>query len=444
MRANTLSLLTSKWLINDNYANSMIPQLVRLLQGKDPIEVKTVNPTFANTKMDYWDDEDWDDEDWNDEDSDEKYTAILPIKGVITKYSQFCGPMGTQEMRRRMESWKDDKRISAVVLDIDSGGGQWDGTAEFADYIRNYPKKKIAFSDGYICSAAYFIAAGCDEIWVNQYPGAVGSIGTMSKFINLEGVIQKKGGEIIEEYATKSPKKNNVWREIKKGNVKPLIAEVLDPINEIFLSKMKEFRPQLSEEALDGSDYFDTEKLLELGLIDKVGSKEEAIQRAFDLSNEALKPENFNLNTDMSKENSFPKLAAVLGIEDVEAKKSHLFAADKTVSLNEEQLSQIEAALTDPGDGQKLADLQTALDAEKTAKQAADAKVTEMENAVDAALTKVGLESTGTKVEDINLMADTLVEYGKKPGANPTEVHSDGDPVNTKPETTAIFDSLVK
>lgn len=139
---NLHSLLSSKWLISDSSANGLMPDLARLLNGIDPVEIKSEQPYFYSRidKEFYFDDDDEDLEGDEVEDfTTRKNTiAILPIKSTIFKYSQFCGPMGTREMSAYLDRWENDETIDAVLFDIDSGGGQVAGTAEFADRVKRF------------------------------------------------------------------------------------------------------------------------------------------------------------------------------------------------------------------------------------------------------------------------------------------------------------------
>lgn len=427
-------IFSSNFYIDGQYAQAFAPAIISLVAGNQTIEKideeKMIVQAQSATPVQ----------------NSTAHVAVISIKHPIMKYSDgWSGILGSKAYQKILSQIESDPNICGVVLDIDSGGGQSYGTPELYDAIRSFSKPIVTYTDGFLCSAAYYIGNAADYIVANKRAEAIGSIGAYSHFIDFSGMIEKWGAKIQSVYATESTEKNLEWRELTENdNAKPYIKNILDPLVSRFQEDMKSARPGLNEKVFKGGSW-GAEQAFNFGLVDELGSLDTAISKVIELHTQSKENnENFNLNTDMSKENSFPKLAAVLGLANVETKKSHIFAANETVSLNEEQLTQIEAALTDPGDGQKLANLQTELDAVRTANQALEVKATEMENAVDAALAKVGLESTQTKVEDINLMADTLFEYGKKPGATPTEVHSEGDPVNTKPETTAIFDSLVK
>lgn len=368
--------------------------------------------------------------------------AIISIKHPIFKYSdKWAGVLGSKSYQNILAEIDSHPDIVGVVLDIDSGGGQSYGTPELYDAIRAFSKPIVTYTDGFLCSAAYYIGNAADYIVANKRSEAIGSIGAYSSFVDFTGMFEKWGAKDHTIYATKSTEKNSDFREVLKGNYEPYIKNVLDPMVETFHQDMKNARPGLDDSAFKGGTW-GSDKALELGLIDEIGTIETAILKVVELSNS----ENLNSNTDMSKENSFPKLAAVLGVEGIEAKKANIFSANETVSLSVEQLASIEAALTDPGDSQKLADLQTELSSAKKAKETAENDLTALEHTVKSAVVNAGLtaELKSTAEENINLLSEKVVEYGAIDGDKPTNVTTTGDRVDDPdPESTSIYDSLV-
>jgi len=425
------NLFSSNFYIDGQYAMSFAPTLLQLVNGNIELEEKPIDKLISNSLSES-----------NSQDS-EKSIVVLSIKQPIIKYTNaWYGWLGSKTFISILKNLESRSDVLGVVLDIDSGGGQVYGTPEFYDFIRNFSKPIVAYTDGYMCSAAYYIGNGTNYIVANKRADAIGSIGAYSSFIDFTGILEKLGAKDHTFYATKSTEKNSEVREIlEKSNYEPYIKNILDPMVETFHNDMKATRPGLNEAVFKGGTW-GAEKSLELGLIDEIGTIETAILKVVELSNS----DNLNSNTDMSKENSFPKLAAVLGVEEVEAKKANIFSSSETVSLSVDQLSAIEAALTDPGDSQKLADLQTQLQAAKTAQTNAERKVSDLDNAVTAAITKAGLteEKKATTAENVDFLADKLIEYGAKDGAVPTNVTSKGDKVEeADPESTAIYDSII-
>jgi protease-4 len=73
-----------------------------------------------------------------------------------------------------MKSYAQDPNCIGVVLDIDSGGGQVSGTPEFYDYIASFKKPVVAYTDGLMCSAAYYIGSATSHIIANKRADAIG------------------------------------------------------------------------------------------------------------------------------------------------------------------------------------------------------------------------------------------------------------------------------
>ncbi|NJO92149.1 MAG: hypothetical protein HC831_26650 [Chloroflexia bacterium] len=58
--------------------------------------------------------------------------AIIPIVGELMKYDQFCGPVGTKTIGKRIIEADQHPNINAIVLNIDSPGGTVDDTETLA------------------------------------------------------------------------------------------------------------------------------------------------------------------------------------------------------------------------------------------------------------------------------------------------------------------------
>ena len=149
-----------------------------------------------------------------------------------------------------MRAYEKDAQCKGVVLDIDSGGGQVSGTPEFHDFIKEYSKPVVAYTDGYMCSAAYYIGSAADHIIANKRADKIGSIGTMISFLDLTGYYEKKGAKMITAYATKSTEKNKSFEDLLSGKPETYIKNELDPITETFHSDMKAARTNLDEAVL--------------------------------------------------------------------------------------------------------------------------------------------------------------------------------------------------
>ena len=119
MKANTLSLLNSPWMITDAGKNSLYPELVSLLKGKQPVKSENTVPVVYMSM-----DENGDYIDVPETSSNSQYISVLSIKTPVFKYDQYCGPVGTRTMSRVLKEWEANDNIIGVVLDIDCPGGQ--------------------------------------------------------------------------------------------------------------------------------------------------------------------------------------------------------------------------------------------------------------------------------------------------------------------------------
>lgn len=438
--SNLHSLLGGKWMITDEAANSLYPFLLNILtKGELPEKsASTSSIIYMNLSQEIFDEDDYNE---IEEEEREQVVAILPIKGPILKYSQWCGPTGTKSLQSRLERLKADENVIAVLLDIDSGGGQVAGTAEFAEYIYNYPKRIESYTDGGIASAAFHIASATKKISVNPNADYIGSVGTMFKTVILDGYFEKMGAKVIEEYATKSTKKNESYRELKKGNNKILIKEELDPINEHFHSKVKLYRPNMDDSIYNGHHTVVMQEALSKGMIDVLAGKKEVIASLFETAKKEQNDNNENSNNQnhlemADQEISFDQISATLNIEGGLKLSSKILSGKKGAFLTAEQLALIES---------KMASHSSSLQKVQDEVDQANQTNTALNDAVTESLTTAGLAAKETPEASIKMLGQKVKEYGSQPGEKPSTPQTEGDRNTAEEEgSTAIMDSIIK
>lgn len=206
----------------------------------------------------------------------ETYPVVLPIHGAIVKKTNW-NYIGTQTYIRWIKQLDRDSEVSAIVLDIDSGGGMVSGTAELAETIHKCKKPTIAFTNGYMCSAAYHIGAACDKVVCSPFADYIGSIGTMLHAQDFSQMFEKWGAKIYEVYAPQSGEKNKVWRDLKQ-NDETSAREHLSVLADDFINRIKTYRPQITddEKVFKGATYSPA-KAKEIGLVDEIMTLEELL-----------------------------------------------------------------------------------------------------------------------------------------------------------------------
>lgn len=415
VKANTYSLLNSHWMITEAGANALKPHLLSILQGKGLKEVKADLPIVY---MEHHDDEYSDVPEMN---SSSQYINVLSIKTPLFKYDQTCGPSGTRSMMRVLKEWESNDNVIGVVLDIDCPGGQVSGLPEFSEFLANYSKPIVSYTDGLMASAAYYVAASSKYIVSNKNADFIGSIGTMLNYVDFDGIYREMGAVIKNIYATGSTRKNEESRAMKDNNSDALlIKNILDPSRDKFVSDVKKMRSNVDDSVFEGAVYLPADAL-SLNLIDELGTLQTAFDKVIELS-KAKKSNNSKSNTNMNTK-SLPKVEAVLSLE------APLALNDNGSFLNEEQLDAIEASLDtlETENSNLQTQLSEAAAANETAVNAITAQLTEaqtnanaMETSVDAIMTNLGLPVAGSLTEKLAAIDAKSIELGKQNGAATT------------------------
>jgi ClpP class serine protease len=114
--------------------------------------------------------------------------AIVPVSGPIFRYAnlftEVSGATSIENLARDFRTAVDDPSIRAIVLEIDSPGGQVAGVSEFAEQVRTATEQKqvIAYVSDLGASAAYWIASAASEI-VARDTARLGSIGVVLRAV---------------------------------------------------------------------------------------------------------------------------------------------------------------------------------------------------------------------------------------------------------------------
>lgn len=385
------NILRGGWLIEKSVAQSYIPVVAGVLMGKmnfEPLsddekaalETYDVNAAMPSESL------------GGGQSAQTKNIKIIPVTGALMKYTEDCGPIGMMDLAKKIEECDNDRSIDAIILKIDSPGGMVNGAQTFADAILKCSKPVIAFiQDGMCASAAYWIASCCDEIISSHDTNTIGSIGVYCTLADFKTYYEKQGLPIHEIYATPSTEKNKGYLDAMNGDYASM-KEHLDFIAAKFIDTVKANRAgKLNLKAGDpfkGDTYY-ANRAIEIGLIDKIGGFDDAINSALLLINEgdneadetevvdddlleANNKNNNNLNMKIKILSSQAALAALLAVS---------FAAgetEKEMELDATHLALIEGKLT--ADAGKIGTLEASV-AEKNATIASQAsKITALEN----------------------------------------------------------------
>jgi ClpP class serine protease len=186
---------------------------------------------------------------WGKQYSVEGSTAFVGIRGVILQDSTILGKylagiFGAtiiDQFKDDLEEALADKKVSRIVLDINSPGGEALGVEEAAKLIRSAHaiKPVTAFVDGMAASAAYWLASAAGRIVLSGESSQVGSIGVVVSVSDNRERDAKVGTRKYEIVSSQSPMKR-VDVATDEGRAK--LQEHADQFAAIFIGGVASYR----------------------------------------------------------------------------------------------------------------------------------------------------------------------------------------------------------
>lgn len=206
---------------------------------------------------------------------------VVTIAGPIAKdpWVEMFGGTSSLQTQRRVREAREDKDVRAIFLLVDSPGGEVAGIEELAGevYAAAQEKPVHAHIDDLGASAALWVASQANTITANA-TADVGSIGVVA-------VIP----DTADFWAQKGVKFHVVSTGEKKGALVPdagitedALADVqsrIDAVHRHFLNAVMRGRQMTPDDLAPMADgrVVDAERALELGLIDGIASRKQAI-----------------------------------------------------------------------------------------------------------------------------------------------------------------------
>ena len=253
--------------------------------------------------------------------------VVIPLTGSITAGDSTLSSGSTITpglVRNYLAKAERDKAVKAIVLRIDSPGGEIEPCQEILlDMERAKETKTIVVSmGGMAASGGYYVSTPADKI-VALATTQTGSIGVISSAMNVEGLLEELGIEI--EIFKGGKYKDMYWglRELMPEE-KEIMQGMVDEYYEQFINVVAEGRG-LSEETvrkLATGQLYSGSEAKELGLVDELGDLDTAIDLAMELA---------GIETATVKYYGPPRLTlwSLLGLVDaVKARISGLSAED--------------------------------------------------------------------------------------------------------------------
>lgn len=168
--------------------------------------------------------------------------ALIMMRGLIS--SSIPGTVGdsmVDDMREALQQARDDSRVKAIVLEIDSPGGEVTAADQIYNAVVSARAKKpvVIYMDSLAASGGYYISCGGKFLMANETT-ITGSIGVIIQTLNYEQLFNKIG---LASVVFKSGK----FKDILNG-ARPMTPEERELIQSFVMQTYDKFLGIVSRE----------------------------------------------------------------------------------------------------------------------------------------------------------------------------------------------------
>ncbi len=212
--------------------------------------------------------------------------AVLPIYGVLSPRAgmlgESSGGTSVERLGAAFRELVDDPSVGAIVLDVDSPGGNVQGIDELSAEIfrARGTKPIIAVANHMAASAAYWLVTAADELVVT--PSAlVGSIGVYTIHEDRSAAYERQGVRQTIISAGKF-KAEDADSEPLSDEARAAVQERIDEFYNMFVSAVARNRGVSIDDVRNGfgeGRIVTAKRAKALGMVDKIGTLEDTINR---------------------------------------------------------------------------------------------------------------------------------------------------------------------
>ena len=216
---------------------------------------------------------------------------LVDVSGMITglEGERSLGLVTEESMVARLQEEllraRDDKRVQALVLRINSPGGEVTASDTIYREIMRFKEETkrpvIAALRDVATSGAYYVALAADQILASPTT-VTGSIGVIIVGLNVQGLMSKLG---IRDQTVKSGLHKDILSPFRDTTAeeRAIVQGVIDELHGRFIGLVAARRGGLSRadlEQLGDGRIFTASRAAEIGLVDRIAYVDEAIEAA--------------------------------------------------------------------------------------------------------------------------------------------------------------------
>jgi protease-4 len=206
--------------------------------------------------------------------------AIIHVEGAIVTGDIGFNTAGSGGIVKKINKARDDKNVKGIVLRVNSPGGDVYASTMITNALEEFQStgRPVITSMGDIAaSGGVWVTTTSEEIWAEKttLTGSIGVYGIypdlspLAKWagINYDGVSMTKAGEVYDVRRGMNDEINKQFREGIENFYKDFVAKVANNRGMDFSEVLK----------VAGGRIWRGDKALEIGLVDKLGSLDDAI-----------------------------------------------------------------------------------------------------------------------------------------------------------------------
>ena len=206
--------------------------------------------------------------------------AIIHVEGAIVTGNIGFNTAGSGGIVKKINKARDDENVKGIVLRVNSPGGDVYASTMITNALEEFQStgRPVITSMGDIAaSGGVWVTTTSEEIWAENttLTGSIGVYGVypdlspLAKWagINYDGISMTKAGEIYDVRRGMNEEINKQFREGIENFYKDFVTKVANNREMDFLEVLK----------IAGGRIWRGDKALELGLVDKLGSLDDAI-----------------------------------------------------------------------------------------------------------------------------------------------------------------------
>jgi len=216
----------------------------------------------------------------------------IDLEGVITGGSESSvlssAGMDVDGVKRALEQAREDSTVKAIVLRVNSPGGEVTASDELYRAIKQTAKSKpvVVYMDAIAASGGYYLSCGASYVIANETT-LTGSIGVIMETLNYSDAFGKLGlsMEVFKSGAFKDTLSGSrPMRDDEKAYVQSLVMQMYDKFVGI-VSEARQIPKDTLKTTLADGRVFTGEEALKDKLVDQLGYIEDAYTKARELGN---------------------------------------------------------------------------------------------------------------------------------------------------------------